>query len=128
MAFLKRLGFYLAGLSIGIIFLSYFLKNKAEKAGVEFCYFPNCRVLKDIRSKPASYSDEITSLMNAKVLDSTDIAGFFRNGSIDFSKSDTKSNPCRTYSIEGELNNEKVTLKVTNCQEKVVVESFTNES
>ena len=59
MEFLKRLGFYMIGLAIGIVFLAFFLKKKSEETGTEFCYFPNCRTLKDIRSKPLSYSDEI---------------------------------------------------------------------
>lgn len=124
MAFLKRLGFYLLGLSIGIIFLSYFLKGKAEEAGVEFCYFPNCRVLKDIRSKPPYYSDEILGLMDSQRIDSIAIASFFRDGRIDFGKSKTKTSPCKTYFIEGKLNNEKAFIKVTNCPEKVTVESL----
>ncbi len=124
MAFLKRLGFYLLGLSIGIIFLSYFLKGKAEEAGVEFCYFPNCRVLKDIRSKPAYYSDAILRLMDSQRIDSTAIASFFRDGRIDFGKSKTKTSPCKTYFIENKLNNEKKILKVINCPEKVTVESL----
>lgn len=126
MAFLKRLGFYLIGLSIGVIFLSYFLKGKAEEAGVEFCYFPNCRVLKDIRSKPVFYSDEVISLMDTQIIDSTAIASFFKNGEINFNKSETKTSPCKTYLIENEVNEKKSFLKVINCAEKVVVESFTN--
>ncbi len=127
MAFLKRLGFYLAGLSIGLIFLSYFLKNKAQEAGVEFCYFPNCRVLKDIRSKPTVYSEEVNALISSKTLDSSDIAYFLHNGNIDFGKSETKTTPCKTYLIEGMLDNGKAFLKVINCNKKVIVESFFNE-
>lgn len=126
MAFLKRLGYYLIGLSIGVIFLSYFLKGKAEEAGVEFCYFPNCRVLKDIRSKPVSYSDEVIKLMDSHSIDSTTIASFFKNGEINFIKSETKTSPCKTYLIENEVKAKKSFLKVMNCAEKVVVESFTN--
>jgi len=52
MGFIKRLGWYLLGLSVGLIFLVFFLKKKSDETGVSFCYLPNCRVLKDIRSKP----------------------------------------------------------------------------
>jgi len=51
MAFIKRLGWYLVGVSIGLVFLAFILKKKSGEEGIDFCYLPNCRVLKDIRSK-----------------------------------------------------------------------------
>ncbi len=122
MAFLKRLGFYLVGLSIGIVFLTVFLKKKTEETGTEFCYFPNCRTLKDLRSKPISYSDEIKRLMEEKKLDTLDIAYFLRKGEVDFGKSDTKSKPCKTYFIEGLVKDKEALMKVINCTEKVRLE------
>lgn len=122
MAFLKRLGFYLVGLSIGIVFLTVFLKKKTEETGTEFCYFPNCRTLKDLRSKPISYSDEIKGLMEEKKLDTLDIAYFLRKGEVDFGKSDTKSKPCKTYFIEGLVKDKEALMKVINCTEKVRLE------
>lgn len=124
MAFLKRLGFYLIGLSIGLVFLSYFLKGKAEEAGVEFCYFPNCRVLKDIRSKPLTYSDDIQLLINNKTLDSTQIDYFLKEGSIDFGQSDTKSDPCKTYRIKSKLEDKEAFLTVVNCAKKAIVKGY----
>jgi len=124
MAFIKRLGWYLVGLSIGIVFLTFFLKKKSEETGAEFCYFPNCRVLKDLRSKPLSYSDEIKVLFANKTLDSTAIAYFLKDGDIDFKNSDTKSTPCKTYKIEGYLKEKEAVLTVTNCNSKVVVEKL----
>jgi len=124
MAFLKRLGFYLVGLSIGIVFLTLFLKKKTEETGTEFCYFPNCRTLKDIRSKPISYSGEISRLLQEKKLDTLDIAYFLREGEVDFGKSDTKSKPCKTYYIEGLLKDKEVQMKVRNCSEKVLLEEI----
>ncbi len=54
MAFLKRLGYYMVGLAIGIVILTFLLKKKTTETGTSFCYFPNCRVLKELRSKPLS--------------------------------------------------------------------------
>ena|SRR5690554_6646840 len=122
MAFIKRLGFYLVGLSIGIVFLSIFLKKKSEVTGTEFCYFPNCRTLKDIRSKEISYSAAIDRLLKEKKLDSTDIANFLNNGDVDFRKSDTKSTPCKTYFIEAPIKDRKATLKVSNCPDTCILE------
>ncbi len=124
MAFLKRLGFYLIGLSIGIVFLTFFLKKKSEETGVEFCYFPNCRTLKDIRSKEMSYSDEIDRMLANKQLDTLDITTFLNDGDVDFGRSDTKSEPCKTYFIEGFVKEKEGVLKVTSCLETVVIEEI----
>ena len=122
MGFLKRLGFYLIGLAVGIVFLTIFFKNKTEATGVEFCYFPNCRTLKDIRSKPLSYSDDVKELMDGNQLDSVKIAYFLREGNVDFKKSDTKSNPCKTYIIEVEFDEKPAVMTVQNCLDNALIE------
>ncbi len=124
MAFLKRLGFFLFGLSIGLVFLTIFLKKKSQETGTEFCYFPNCRTLKDIRTKQISYSDAIVQLIQQKELDSTDINGFLYHGDVDFGKSETKTKPCKTYFIEGMVKDKAAILKVKNCSEKAIIESI----
>ncbi|MGW9686185.1 DUF4258 domain-containing protein [Flagellimonas sp. 2504JD1-5] len=115
MAFLRRLGWYLVGLSIGIIFLIFFLKKKSGESGIEFCYFPNCRVLKDMRSKPMVFSEEFNQAKDTLLIKS-----FLTDGDIDFGKSDTKSEPCKTYFVSYELK----TLKVQNCSDEIVIESL----
>ena len=122
MAFIKRLGFFLVGLSIGIVFLTLFLKKKSEETGTEFCYFPNCRTLKDLRSKPMYYSDDINRLLKEKELDTLDIANILREGEVDFGASDTKSKPCKTYFVEGLLKEDEVILKIKSCTNKVRLE------
>lgn len=127
MAFLKRLGFFLVGLSIGLVFLTLFLKKKTEETGTEFCYFPNCRVLKDLRSKPLSYSDVAAAEVAAKGLDSIDVAYFLTEGDVDFKRSNTKSKPCKTFVIEAKVKEREATMTVTNCDDKVVVENLKME-
>ena len=124
MDFLKRLGFYLVGLSIGIVFLTIFLKKKSEQTGTEFCYFPNCRTLKDIRSKPVTYSDNISKLLAEKRLDTLDIKRILTEGEVDFGRSDTKSVACKTYFVVGTLKEKETTLKVKNCQQRVILEGI----
>ncbi len=119
--FIKRLGYFMVGLSIGIVFLTFFLKKKADETGVSFCYLPNCRVLKDMRSKPIEYADRISEMLANQELDSLAITYFLTEGDIDFSSSDTKSKPCKTYHIEGALDLKEVTLEVRNCPNKVTI-------
>ncbi|SDE28141.1 hypothetical protein SAMN05421636_104215 [Pricia antarctica] len=124
MALIKRLGFFLVGLSIGIMFLTFFLRKKTEQSGFDFCYLPNCRTLKNIRSKPMSNSGEIQRMLANKELDSLDIVRLLNDGDVDFGRSDTETEPCKTYYIEGWVKEKEAILKVTDCLEDAVLEEF----
>ena len=116
MAFIKRLGFYLIGLAIGLIFLAFFLNRKRA----EFCYMPNCRVLKELRSKPLYYSESIAEMIKNQEIDSTDVLRFLTDGDVDFRSSDTKAKPCKIYMIESEMKSNNFFLTVENCDSVVV--------
>ncbi|MCK0159512.1 DUF4258 domain-containing protein [Allomuricauda sp. F6463D] len=120
MAFLKRLGWYLVGLSIGLIFLVFILKKKSGEEGLDFCYFPNCRVLKDMRSKPLNFSESLPE----QYRDTLMIQSFFKDGDVDFGRSDTKAEPCKIYFISHEYNGEELELKAKNCLDRVEVENL----
>ncbi|MFK8271744.1 DUF4258 domain-containing protein [Capnocytophaga stomatis] len=111
MSIFKRIGYYFIGLSIGIVIVAFFFKKKETEA---FCYFPNCRVLKDLRSKTMEISPEITATRN-------ELIKIFTEGNVLFSKSNTKAVPCKMYVIEGNLQGKKVEVTVENCQENVIV-------
>lgn len=120
MAFLQRLGWYLVGLSIGIVFLVFFLKKKSGEEGIDFCYFPNCRVLKDMRSKPLTFGDALPE----EFRDTTLIQSFLTDGDIDFGKSDTRAEPCKTYFISIPKDEEVLVLKAKNCNDGIVAETI----
>ncbi|MEP2057536.1 DUF4258 domain-containing protein [Maribacter litoralis] len=122
MDFLKRLGYFLVGMSIGIVFLTFFLKKKSEETGVYFCYLPNCRTLKDIRSKSMYYSDEAQQKLQELQLDSTAVTYILTEGDVDFGNSDTKSVPCKTYIIESDYKEQDYVFTVKNCREKATIE------
>lgn len=121
MPFIRRLGLFLVGLSVGLIFLAIFLRRKSDETGTAFCYFPNCRVLKELRSKPLGYSAGIRQMMTNGALDSTAIAGFLSEGDVDFRRSNTSVQPCTIYFIEGPLNGKQAVLEVQNCRDSVVI-------
>ena len=124
MAFLKRLGFYLIGLSIGLIFLVFFLKKKSEETGASFCYLPNCRVLKELRSKPRKYGPEFQALVDKGQMDSLQITAFLTDGDVDFKNSDTKSEPCKTYRVRGTVNEKESVLVIDNCPDEIVIKEL----
>ena len=122
MSLSKRLVYFFIGLSIGIGFVYYFLMAKANSRGVEFCYLPNCRVLKDIRTKPFEYSNEASKILSQKIIDTIDIKQILTNGDVDFDRSNVKKGNGKIYFIEGEIkNNKNVELEVYNFPDKVLL-------
>ncbi|MGS2739500.1 DUF4258 domain-containing protein [Sinomicrobium sp. M5D2P17] len=112
MEILRRFGYYFIGLAIGIVIVAYIFREK----GAEFCYSPNCRVLKDIRNKTIVYEDDAQKSLEENRIDTTGIiSSVFTQGDVIFSKSDTNLDSCKTYTIEGTLKTGKVELFVINC-------------
>ena len=118
MAFIKRLGWYLVGVSIGLVFLAFVLKKKSGEEGINFCYLPNCRALKDFRSKPFTYSNKAEDQKISMKLDSLYFSKVFKDGDVDFGKSDTKAKPCKIYFIKFE----EKEIQLQNCEDKIVIE------
>ena len=116
---------YLVGLSIGLLFLFFFFKKKSEDTGVTFCYLPNCRVLKDIRSKTLLFSKNLPEDMKRFGIDSLGIVSFLDNGSVNFSDSDTKTAPCKYYVITHEIAGNEYQIKVSNCDSTATVTALT---
>lgn len=113
MGLLKRIGFYLGGFALGLIILAFIFKGK----DTQFCYSPNCRVLKNIRTKKLIYTKDIAK-------DSVLISELLKNGDVVFSKSNTNSVPCKTYVIEVEKESILLELEVKNCDSTAVVQYF----
>ncbi|MGB5507387.1 DUF4258 domain-containing protein [Robiginitalea sp.] len=119
MPFLKRLGYFLVGLSIGLIFLAFFLRKKTDETGTEFCYLPNCRVLKELRSKPMRTDPALIVSIDTLL-----IQELLREGSVDFKASDTKASPCKIYRIEHETEEGEMRITLENCQEYTLLKAY----
>ncbi|SFU72041.1 hypothetical protein SAMN05216480_11624 [Pustulibacterium marinum] len=119
MPLLKRLGFYFIGFSIGIIFLIFFFKNKKS----EFCYFPNCRVLKEIRENEFQIDEKAQPILASNKIEEQDIEDILTYGEVNFSESDTHAEPCRTYVIEAIWNEKNITFTVKNCPDYALLEN-----
>ncbi|WP_333809816.1 DUF4258 domain-containing protein [Flavobacterium sp.] len=125
MKFQFRLAYYLFGLLLGAVFVMWFLKSKATDKGVEFCYFPNCRVLKDLRSKSLEIDSLAQKSLDAKWVTLEDIRNSMRYGDVDFSKSNEAYRKGKIYVIEGKTsNNEEITITMVNYTNKVLLEKI----
>ena len=107
------------GLAIGIVFLVFFFRGK----GTEFCYLPNCRVLKDIRSKQIKVDENLKLPYNFKGKDRQILTNLLKDGTINFSESDTKSTSCKTYIIT----NKELTFTIENCTKGAIIRAVVKE-
>ncbi|MHA7059160.1 hypothetical protein ACWGOQ_0018175 [Aquimarina sp. M1] len=106
-----RLGFYFFGFIIGLFLLFFFLGGK--KASCD--YTPTARVLKNIRIKKRIFSEDARVAMSNYRIDTADISNILRSGNVDFGKSNTKLDSCKTYFIEGEAKEKTIGLLIANC-------------
>jgi len=92
---------------------------------MSFCYLPNCRVLKDLRSKPFYYSDVASEKIKQGLLDSIELRKIFRYGNVDFSKSNIPIEDGKYYLIKGKTEKEKIVfVEVINYKSKVVLKDI----
>lgn len=128
MKFYQRLAFYLFGLLIGGIFVFYFLNAKADAKGVSFCYLPNCRVLKELRSKPFEYSISAEKNFTEGWISKEDIKNTLTYGDVDFDRSNIKVNNAKKYMVEGKTTQQiPIVLELHNYPKKVVLVTITKK-
>ncbi|MCB0448154.1 MAG: hypothetical protein KDD03_11720 [Gelidibacter sp.] len=120
MKFIHRLGYYLGGFSIGLILLAFFLSGKKTSCD----YGPNARTTKNIANKKKLYSEDAKSIMEIYQMDTLSVSNLIRYGNVDFSKSDTKSEGCKSYSVENTFKDLNVTLKISNCDSVATIQSI----
>ena len=111
MKLLHRIGYYLGGLSIGLVILAFFLNGKKTSCD----YGPEARVLKNINLKEIKFSENIDIAILNKKIDSIEIRNILKRGKVNFSHSETRKEPCAIYAIEGKIEKTKVVLNVENC-------------
>ena len=117
MKLLYRIGFYLVGFSVGMVFLTFIL----DKKKTEFNYTPSARVKNNLLNKKIIIPSEL--LIENRTLTDSLIYFYIKNGTINFSKSETKKDSCNIYYFEIKSNN-KGFFTVANCKKKLNLISF----
>jgi hypothetical protein len=120
MKFIHRLGYYLGGFSIGLVFLAFFLSGKRASCD----YGPDARVLKNIGLKQLQYSDIVEEMMASKKIDSTTIYLVLKRGDVNFSESNTKLETCKLYVIEKTVEEKEIAITVENCDEIATIQTI----
>ena len=109
MNLLYRIGYYLIGFSVGLIFLTFVFSGKKTSCN----YSPTARVKSNLLQKKFKLSFKLQN-QYPQINDSV-LRKYIEEGNIDFSRSETQLDSCRIYHIDFE-NNENFFLKVSNCE------------
>lgn len=118
MKFKHRFAYYLIGLIMGSFFVAAVFSGKDARCN----YFPNARVLNDLRNKPFQYSEKASQILAEKWIDTTDIKNTLKLGDVDFDQSNIKVGSGKLYVIEGKtLKNQTIILKIINYEDKAVL-------
>jgi len=120
MKLLKRIGFYLIGVSLGCLVVLFIWEGK----GVEFPYGPNARTLRSIQKKQIEYSVSAKTIMIKSFIDTTYIQSVLNSGEVDFDKSKARLKPCAEYFITGSHNEKNIDLYVKRCDSIATIETI----
>ncbi|GGA72088.1 hypothetical protein GCM10008015_10950 [Flavobacterium palustre] len=122
MKFVQRFAYYLVGLVIGCFFVALVFSGKDTRCN----YFPNARVLNDLRNKPFHYSENANKVLGESWVTIADIRNTLEFGDVNFDKSDTEfGKKTKIYIIEGKtLKGQEIILKVKNEEGKATLEEI----
>jgi hypothetical protein len=121
MKFYQRFAYYLVGLVIGCFFVAMVLSGKDTRCN----YFPNARVLNDLRNKPFQYSIEASRKLSEDWIDTVDIKNTLKYGDVDFDKSNVSYQKGKLYIIEGQtVKKDTITLRVINYENRAVLDDI----
>lgn len=121
MKFYQRFAYYLVGFSIGMFFVVLVWSGKDTRCN----YFPNARVLNDIRNKPFHYDIEASRRLSEDWVDTIDIKNTLQYGDVDFDKSNLKVDGGKLYVIDGKTTkNQNITLEIINLPEKAILRNI----
>ncbi|GGC87687.1 hypothetical protein GCM10011508_13650 [Flavobacterium lutivivi] len=125
MKFYQRFAYYLVGFSIGMFIVVVVWSGKDTRCN----YFPNARVLNDIRNKPFHYDIEASRRLSEDWVDTIDIKNTLQYGDVDFDKSNIKTEGGKLYIIYGKTTKKQdITLEIINYPEKAVLRNIIKEN
>jgi Domain of unknown function (DUF4258) len=121
MTFKYRFAYYLLGFIIGCFFVAAVFSGKDTRCS----YFPNSRVLNDLRNKPFEYSEQASKVLAESWIDTIDIKNTLTYGDVDFDNSNVKFENGKIYFVEGKTTkNQEILLEVVNYSGKAVLKDI----
>ncbi|MGB0880218.1 MAG: DUF4258 domain-containing protein [Polaribacter sp.] len=118
MQLLKRIGYYLIGVSISCVGVYYFWQKK----NATFDYGMDARTLKTIRIRERLYADEAKKTMQQFNIDTLKISTILYTGDVDFGKGKPRQKPCAEYYITGKRELKSISLLIKRCDSSATIE------
>ena len=117
----KRIFYYLVGLSLGSVAVYFFWQKK----NASFDYGMDARTLKTLRIRERLFSEQAKLYMQQHRIYTTMISNILYLGDVDFGKSDQRKKPCGEYYITGTDALESIHLLVKRCDSTATIEEIT---
>ncbi len=111
MAFWKKALYYLIGVGMGSLIVIFLFGDR----DIQCSYFPNDRVLNDLRKKKREIPEEVQIKMQLAGLDTADISQLLLSGKVDFEKSKTKEDSCNIYWVNAPTQEPAFSAEIMNC-------------
>ena len=116
----KRIFYYLIGVSLGSIGVYFFWQKK----NATFDYGMDARTLKTIRIKKRLFSEDAKTAMREFDIDTLKNATILNTGDVDFGKGNPRQTPCAEYYITGDKELENISLLVKRCDSSATIEKI----
>jgi hypothetical protein len=120
MTFKQRLPYFLGGLTIGIIIVTFIFNKK----NTSFDYGPNARVLKNLRTKERVISKEAFSSLYFYNLDTATISQILKNGDVDLLHKIKLDTCLYQYNIQGKHDLKNISITVKNCDSTIYIDKI----
>ena len=118
MPFFRKLLYYLIGVGLGVLIVIFLFGDRDFGCS----YFPNDRVLSDLRKKELSIPEEVEAKMATSGLDTTDIRVMLQEGKVNFDLVERGLDSCKSYWISLEKETAKPFSALSqNCDSVVTV-------
>ena len=111
MKLIHRFGYYLGGFAMGLVILAFFFSGKKTSCD----YFPDARVMKNIREKHRVYSEEAMTTFKINQIDTSVVSEILKTGDVNFSRSEAQRDPCGIYLVTGRTKLHNLELLFENC-------------
>ena len=115
MKLLYRIGYYLVGLSLGLVIVSFVFSEKKTTCN----YGPNERVIGDLQKKQVRIVSSVE--FEIQHFDSILFNAMLQRAKVDFANSDTQRDNCKIYRLQSNYLDKTFILEVENCEKYVTV-------
>lgn len=118
----RKLLLFGLGLGLGVLMVQFIFGDRTD---IQCNYFPNDRVLYDIRNKERLYDAEVENQMRLGNIDTSDVRDLLEMGKVDFENSQRGLGSCKNYWISFKPENkDKFFLQFENCDSTAKVIGF----